>query len=590
MKLALFLTFLLCSSEFSAVNATCQAGKSSSFASAMNQVVSSLNSLVGGKAPKQFHTRIALVATGLSNSTEYNPALPSGPDNIPPEPPGPTNLNEGEDDEANFTNTGVPSSSAQYATLIIAMTCTSLGLILVSAGLLATWLYFGEKSKWPEEERFAHKYSYPVALGVLAVIYGIMVTMPSLVNDFKVQLAWRTVQFSGNLVVLFFMTCVLVAWFMRYGTLIKKTAVTTRAHGHGHADRTAASDTVNTRTATHAKPVQKHRQPTTDRQNPIVDQDAITTNDIALDFTATATTMPAINALYYIGFVLGVLSLGSMSVVAWITSCAVQDEMANATPKKLSYGMQYKGGHLLTKPVVNPVFWASSVPDQSSIVEFYKAISAGPYMKFLTNNFNPTSDGSKPNYEDGSIGKSYVCTDCPTDGMLTDSIITSRLTTMLDKNQIPVPTTDAAKNMNYYPVHFPAGISGFTAGTMSFCSAFCAYHSWFNYLVKPAYKWVRIYYGVMPYMNDCPAGCMAVCGDPLESEYVVASHEFVEVVTDPGCSDGWIVKSSDANNEVGDTCVAAYDRVTLGNGQTYTVQKVFKPTGSNSGECASPVN
>ena len=148
---------------------------------------------------------------------------------------------------------------------------------------------------------------------------------------------------------------------------------------------------------------------------------------------------------------------------------------------------------------------------------------------------------------------------------------------------MPRPTTDAAgNNITYYAVFFPHGMT-ITQNGMSSCAprGFCAYHS----AVKAQLGVGEFYYGVHPDM-EAGSGCDTGCGKgltPFANYTSVASHEAAETITDPevnlATADapplGWYDDNGLNSGEVGDLCNGQQASIVGGDGQTYTVQKLF---------------
>ena len=112
-------------------------------------------------------------------------------------------------------------------------------------------------------------------------------------------------------------------------------------------------------------------------------------------------------------------------------------------------------------------------------------------------------------------------------------------------------------------VHFPAGVSITMQGATS-CREFCAYHSSFQAGSS------AVYYGVMPDMGGNCARCGGAT-DQLSSTTVVASHEVMEAITDPGIGLanqsqdgsllGWYDDNGGSEGEIADVCQGYNDTV-----------------------------
>src|SRR5260370_14550951 len=74
---------------------------------------------------------------------------------------------------------------------------------------------------------------------------------------------------------------------------------------------------------------------------------------------------------------------------------------------------------------------------------------------------------------------------------------------------------------------------------------------------------------------QAPSLCNMSCGADaatFNKQLAVASHELVEVITDPQYTSGWF---DNANGEIGDICQPQHGTVVGGDGVTYVVQKQF---------------
>jgi serine protease len=144
--------------------------------------------------------------------------------------------------------------------------------------------------------------------------------------------------------------------------------------------------------------------------------------------------------------------------------------------------------------------------------------------------------------------------------------------------------TTAAQNRNVQylinePTHFDS---------VGFGALYCAYHSW----ITSSYG--QIAYADMPYLTDSP-GCGANTVNPgaagaYDGVSIVAGHEFLETVTDPWPSTGWVDGSG---METGDKCAwkqdmpGAMDNVHLTTG-TFAVQSMWSNVAGNGhGQCVT---
>ncbi len=162
---------------------------------------------------------------------------------------------------------------------------------------------------------------------------------------------------------------------------------------------------------------------------------------------------------------------------------------------------------------------------------------------------------------------------------VTDTQIQSFLTAAFTAGTLPKPN-----NNNYYPIHFPSGVSISDGSGNTSCVQFCAYHG------TGTYNGQDFYYGVLPDLSQ--SGCSGGCGGStvLNNTTSVASHEFAETVTDAavGLATTYSPPLAWYNatyGEIGDICNGQQTTAVLGDGKSYTVQKLW----SNSGNaCVTP--
>jgi hypothetical protein len=236
--------------------------------------------------------------------------------------------------------------------------------------------------------------------------------------------------------------------------------------------------------------------------------------------------------------------------------------------------LKYYGGPVIQNVHVVPVYWNSKVALQSNLNAFYSAVTTGQYMSFFSQ-----YDTSSPSQTigNGSRGTPYVDSETATN--VTDAQVQARLNALFASGALPAPN-----NNNLYMVHFPAGVTVTDSGGNKSCVVFCAYHG----------TYVRngqdVYYGIIPDLGS--GGCQSGCGGStvVNNTTSVTSHEFAEAVTDPavglanvyGPPLGWYNSSK---GEIGDICNGQQTSATLGDGKTYTVQKLWS---NKANACVAP--
>jgi hypothetical protein len=234
--------------------------------------------------------------------------------------------------------------------------------------------------------------------------------------------------------------------------------------------------------------------------------------------------------------------------------------------------LKYYGGPVVHNVDVVPVYWNSKVEYQSNITAFYSAIVTGAEMSFLSQ-----YSTSSQTIGNGTHGTPYVDTQTATS--VTDAQVQSHLTALFNAGKLPKPNSN-----NYYPVHFPAGVSISDGSGNTSCVQFCAYHG------TGTYNGQDFYYGILPDLSQ--SGCNGGCGGStvLNNTTSVASHEFAEMITDPavglatvyGPPLGWY---NATYGEIGDICNGLQTTAVLGDGKSYTVQKLWS---NKSSTCATP--
>jgi hypothetical protein len=257
--------------------------------------------------------------------------------------------------------------------------------------------------------------------------------------------------------------------------------------------------------------------------------------------------------------------------------------------------LSYYGGRVVSNAQVIVVLWGGSgsyLPELTgtsspNIASFYNSVLQSPYVDWLSeyNTAGKSFGGTSSNQTIGRGGylQRYTITpSAPNDGTtISDTQIQSELARQINlgtrRGGLPAPSPDAAGNSNtYYALYFPSGKT-ITLGSQSSCvsGGFCAYHGTLN--SSP-----EVYYGVHPDIRGgiCSTGCGG-SASAFSNQTSVASHELVEVITDPevGIATTFAPPLSwyDATNngEIGDLCNAQEGSVVGADGLTYTVQQEF---------------
>jgi hypothetical protein len=221
------------------------------------------------------------------------------------------------------------------------------------------------------------------------------------------------------------------------------------------------------------------------------------------------------------------------------------------------------GGPTLKNISVHPVFWTSATQFQPNINAFYNAVTKSALYDLL----------SQYGVGRGSGVAGFV--DNRTTTRLSDAALHTELNRLFTAGSLPAPNAN-----NYYPIHFPAGVSITAPDGSRSCVQFCAYHGTY------VRNGVNVNYGVIP---DQGGGCAGGCGANASRQNnmdSVASHELIEATTDPavglatviGPPLGWY----DPNNgEIGDICNGQQGTTVGGDGLTYVIQLEFSNAANN---------
>ena len=230
----------------------------------------------------------------------------------------------------------------------------------------------------------------------------------------------------------------------------------------------------------------------------------------------------------------------------------------------------YNGGPVMHNPEVVLVFWApsgnsyettSSDPyaihpsdaNYRSIMEGFFGNTSNSYWLGIAQQYNDSSGAPGTSVSVRSVildTNAYPCGSCgSSSNALQDSDIQNQLQTIITADSTPTGT-----NVEYF-VFLPLNVYECATGACSF-SSFCAYHS--NFLDSASNE---VVYALMPDVGTDMAACSVSYdtaypygpnGDQVADwELNVVSHEFMESITDPEPSSGWV---SASGWEIGDIC------------------------------------
>jgi hypothetical protein len=210
-------------------------------------------------------------------------------------------------------------------------------------------------------------------------------------------------------------------------------------------------------------------------------------------------------------------------------------------------------GPVIAHVSVHPVYWNSATQFQANLNALYRAIPNSTYFDLLAQ------------YGVGRGSGVNGVVDTRVTASVTDATIHTELNRLFSAGALPLPNAS-----NYYPVHFPAGMTITAPDGSRSCVQFCAYHSSF---VRAG---VNVVYGVIP---DQGGACAAGCGtnaQQVNNVDAVSSAELVDAVTDPLLT---------AASEITDVCGGQQTSVVGGDGATYVVAKFFS---NAAGRCVPP--
>lgn len=277
-------------------------------------------------------------------------------------------------------------------------------------------------------------------------------------------------------------------------------------------------------------------------------------------------------------------------VVPWRDNTAPRNTAAPAGAHLTYYGGRVNAA---TKAIV--VLWgtgsyeshipATTTPSMLSFLN--QTLSNGSLTTWLNSEYNTVSPtGTKTNQNIGAGSATQVITITPsvTTATITDAQIQSEISAQIAAGNLPAKTYDAQGNAtSYYAVFFPHGKTINQGGSNSCQSGgFCAYHG------TVGSGSTEYYYGVHPDMQ-AGSGCDVGCGSAATSfgNYTsVASHELVEMITDPevGLATTYappLAWYDQTNGEIGDICNAQQGTYTGCDGQAYTIQLEFSNAQAN---------
>ncbi len=161
------------------------------------------------------------------------------------------------------------------------------------------------------------------------------------------------------------------------------------------------------------------------------------------------------------------------------------------------------------------VLWGTTVDSGDEFAGFYTAITNSAYIDWLSEYDTPTTSIGRgtliANYTDASAAI----------GDLAGSDVETELTRLIDAGSIPFPDANTA-----YAIHFSPGVTVSFDGYET-CKSICGYHSTYDHDGR------NVNYSVVPDETGAaaPLGCGS--GSKFENTCETASHELLEMITDP---------------------------------------------------------
>ena len=248
----------------------------------------------------------------------------------------------------------------------------------------------------------------------------------------------------------------------------------------------------------------------------------------------------------------------------------------------------YYGGPVVSNARVVMVNWSANVPAtvQSGLPGFYDDVVQSDYWTILreyATNVNAQDGGTSTNQQIGFGSLAGIFTIAPTNCAgttsctLSDTDMDAELASQITAGHLPVPTTDAAGNVNtVYMVHFHPNVTiTIRGGSSQSCVNFCSASVNFSYagLIVPA--------GIIPDQGGaCSAGCGA--GTYFQNETRISIYSLANLVTDPligsatvvGRPLAWYAPSS-PQGQISDICIASSAATIVANGNSYSVAKLW---------------
>ena len=228
--------------------------------------------------------------------------------------------------------------------------------------------------------------------------------------------------------------------------------------------------------------------------------------------------------------------------------------------------MAYRGGPIISKPQIVPIFAALNYPMANSLTSYYRALMKGNYIDFLSQ-----YDLKHKKFQTGRVATPVTFNWSSPTQPLTQAGLEASLTNAVASGKIPTPNADTI-----YVLHFQGGFPEFEGGScLDPNPAWCSTHT--TFIIGTA----EFVVAFIPDMSNSTCTGCAYNNDnfpitPQIAAFTCSSHEIAESMTDP---DGNINKiawaSYSTGYEVGDYCSNRAASVVLGDGHAHPIQMLW---------------
>jgi len=253
--------------------------------------------------------------------------------------------------------------------------------------------------------------------------------------------------------------------------------------------------------------------------------------------------------------------------------------------------LRHHGGRIIQRPRVAQVLYGPGTylpeltrPIASSMASAYREMVTCGVLDWLAeySTDSPPQEIGRGRF----LGSTQIQPAASRGGaLITDANVQAELAAQIDAGALPAPDNDTM-----YMVHLPAEKTSMDPTGALSCSSFCAYHGTFRIDAQD------VVYAVLPDLADgrCATGCGG--SSAFDNQTAVASHELVEMITDPdvglasviGPPLAWYDNDHDdpltgrPYGEIGDICHGQHSTFIGADGLAYTIQREFS---NRAGDC-----